>query len=38
MTIDGKASDNHIVLHQTYDAINQGTPLTKEIPEKCEEF
>ncbi|WNR46419.1 hypothetical protein [Paenibacillus roseipurpureus] len=38
VTVDGKALDNHIVLHQTYDAINKSTPLTKEIPAKVKSF
>lgn len=38
VTMDGKALDNHIVLKQTYDAINQGAPLTKEVPAKVKSF
>lgn len=38
MTIDGKPQDNHIVLHQTYDAINQATALTKEVPKNVKSF
>lgn len=38
ITIDGKAQDNHILLHQTYDAINQASPLTKEIPKNVKSF
>ncbi|NOV03438.1 hypothetical protein [Paenibacillus planticolens] len=38
MTVDGKAQDNHIVLHQSYDAINKATPLTKEVPKKVKSF
>ncbi|OCT17119.1 hypothetical protein A8709_24350 [Paenibacillus pectinilyticus] len=38
VTVDGKALDNHILLHQTYDAINQGTPLSKEVPAKVKSF
>ncbi|MDR6551356.1 hypothetical protein [Paenibacillus qinlingensis] len=38
VTIDGKALDNHIELHQTFDAINQNAPLTKEIPSKVKSF
>jgi hypothetical protein len=38
VTVDNKVLDNHISLHQTYDAINQSTPLTKEIPAKVKSF
>ncbi len=38
ITMDGKAQDNHILLHQTYDAINQASPLTKEIPKNVKSF
>ncbi|MDR6880142.1 hypothetical protein [Bacillus sp. 3255] len=38
LTVDGKVQDNHIVLHQTYDAINQSTPLTKEVPKNVKSF
>lgn len=38
MTVDGKAQENHIVLHQTYDAINQATALTKEVPKNVKSF
>jgi hypothetical protein len=38
ITADGKAQDNHILLHQTYDAINQATPLTKEVPKNVKSF
>lgn len=38
VTIDGKSLDNHIALHQTFDAINQGAPLTKEVPAKVKSF
>ncbi|TXK77130.1 hypothetical protein [Paenibacillus sp. N3.4] len=36
--VDGKKQDNHILLHQTYDAINQSTPLTKEVPKNVKNF
>jgi len=35
---DGKAADNHMNLHQTFDAINQATPLTKEVPKNVRSF
>lgn len=38
VTMDGKSFDNHIVLHQTFDAINQGAPLTKDVPTKVKSF
>ncbi|KRE90408.1 hypothetical protein ASG89_08925 [Paenibacillus sp. Soil766] len=38
VTLAGKVLDNHITLHQTTDAINQGAPLTKEIPAKVKSF
>ncbi|MEC0229751.1 hypothetical protein [Paenibacillus alba] len=38
LTTDGKAQDNHIVLHQTYDAINQASPLTREVPKNVKNF
>jgi hypothetical protein len=38
MTVDGKPQDNHIVLRQTYDAINQATALTKEVPNNVKSF
>lgn len=38
MTVDGKVQDNHIVLQQTYDAINQAAPLTKEVPKNVKSF
>lgn len=38
VTMDGKSFDNHIVLHQTFDAINQGAPLTKDVPAKVKSF
>ncbi|MBP1961413.1 hypothetical protein [Paenibacillus aceris] len=38
MTVDGKVQDNHIVLHQTYDAINKATPVTKEVPKNVKNF
>lgn len=38
MTVNGKVQDNHIVLHQTYDAINKATPVTREIPKNAKNF
>lgn len=38
ITVDGKAQDNHILFHQTYDAINQASPLTKELPKNAKSF
>ncbi|SDM89883.1 hypothetical protein SAMN04487897_101417 [Paenibacillus sp. yr247] len=38
ITVDSKTQDNHILLHQTYDAINQATPLTKEVPKNVKSF
>lgn len=38
VTVDGKTQDNHILLHQTYDAINEATPLTKEVPKNVKSF
>ncbi|NRF91793.1 hypothetical protein HQN89_12280 [Paenibacillus frigoriresistens] len=38
ITLDGKAQDNHILIHQTYDAINQASPLTKEVPKNVKSF
>lgn len=38
ITVDGKAQDNHILFHQTYDAINQASPLTKELPKNVKSF
>lgn len=38
VTVDGKAQDNHILFHQTYDAINQASPLTKEVPKNVKSF
>ncbi|MFD0692770.1 hypothetical protein ACFQZT_01555 [Paenibacillus sp. GCM10027628] len=35
---DGKSADNHITLHQTYDAINAATALTKEVPKNVKNF
>ncbi|UKS30295.1 hypothetical protein LOZ80_15690 [Paenibacillus sp. HWE-109] len=38
VTADGKAQDNHILLHQSYEAINQASPLTKEVPKNVKSF
>jgi hypothetical protein len=35
---DGKAANNHITLHQTYDAINQAPALTREVPKNVKNF
>ncbi|MBD0379156.1 hypothetical protein [Paenibacillus sedimenti] len=37
-TAEGKTAANHISLHQTYDAINQATALTKEVPKNIKNF
>ncbi|MEW9701655.1 hypothetical protein [Paenibacillus sp. SI8] len=35
---DGKAANNQISIHQAYDAVNQATPLTKEVPKNIKSF
>ncbi|RTE07700.1 hypothetical protein [Paenibacillus whitsoniae] len=38
LTVDGKPQESHVILHQAFDAINQNTPLTREVPAKAKNF